>query len=111
MSWFVNICSFINVGIIGDDLRHQVDVHALLEKQRTDAACETVQRSGQRCGEYFRQKCTGVLRVQVADIELERIHHELASAAAVIQLQVCIDLSVHILSDPESLFDFAVMLH
>lgn len=105
------IRSFIDVGVIGDDLCHQVDVHALLEKQRTDAACETVQRSGQRCGEYFRQKCTGVLRVQVADIELERVHHKLASAAAVILLQVRIDLSVHILSDPESLFDLVVVFH
>ena len=105
------ICSFVDVGIVGDDLCHQVDVHALLEKQRTDAACETVQRSGQRCGEYFRQKCTGVLRVQVADIELERVHHKLASAAAVILLQVRIDLSVHILSDPESLFDLVVVFH
>ena len=105
------IRSFIDVGVIGDDLCHQVDVHALLEKQRTDAACETVQRSGQRCGEYFRQKCTGVLRVQVADIELERVHHKLASAAAVILLQVRIDLSVHILSDPESLFDLIVVFH
>lgn len=96
---------------IGNDLRHQVDVHALLEKQRTDAACETVQRSGQRRGEHFRQKRTGVLCVQVADIKLERIHHELASAAAVIQLQVCIDLSVHILGDPESLFDLIVVFH
>ena len=46
-----------------------------------------------------------------SNIKLERIHHELASAAAVIQLQVRIDLSVHILSDPESLFDLVVVFH
>ena len=105
------IRSFIDIGIIGDDLPHQIDVHTLLEKQRADATRETIQRSGQRSGEYFRQKRTGVLRVQVADIELERIHHELASAAAVILLQMCIDLSVHILRDPESLFDLVVVFH
>ena len=105
------ICSFVNVGIISDDLRHQVDIHALLEKQRTDTACETVQRSSQRCRKYFGQKRTGVLRVQVADIEFERIHRELASAATVILLQMCVDLSVHILSDPESLFDLVVVFH
>ena len=57
------ICSFVDVGIIGNDLRHQVDVHALFEKQRTNAACETIQSSGQHCRECFRQKCTGVFRV------------------------------------------------
>ena len=72
------VFSFVDVGVVGDDLSQHIEIHALLEQERAHAPGIVIQCAGHHGRECFGQKGAGVLSVQVADIKPERLLNELS---------------------------------
>ena len=100
-------CIQANIDIAGEQIRHQILVHRLLENQMPHAFSEGAQLPLQHIREDTGQIFLRVFRIQVAGIESDTLLNEFALAFAVILFEVSLHLYYSLWRDPEGKFLFS----
>ena len=83
------------VDLIGTEVRrdgvaHHVQLHRPLEQQRAEPVIVVVQDSRDEAGEHLAHVAGGVVALQVPEVEIQSLDHELAAALAVVPFQPAI---------------------